>query len=134
DGLVFITVNDFDKSAALKIGRDLARMGFKLAATRGTAALLQRAGIEVLVLNRMSEGEQPTVRDYLREGKISLIINTPLGRESFSDGQRLRQEASRRGIPLVTTLTAAQAAVNGIRVLQSESLRVRSLQDLYQPG
>ncbi|MCG3211020.1 MAG: Carbamoyl-phosphate synthase large chain [Anaerolineae bacterium] len=132
DGLVFITVNDFDKSAALKIGRDLARMGYKLAATRGTAAMLQRAGIEVLVLHRMGEGEQPGVRDYLRDGKISLIINTPLGRESFSDGQRLRQEATRLGIPLVTTLTAAQAAVNGIRVLKEESLHVRSLQELHQ--
>ncbi len=133
DGLVFITVNDFDKSAALKIGRDLARLGFKLAATRGTAAMFQHVGIEVLVLNRMSEGEQPTIRDFVREGKISLIINTPLGRAAFSDGQRLRQEASRLGIPLVTTLTAAQAAVNGIKVLSEESLRVRSLQELHQP-
>ncbi len=133
DGYVFITVNDFDKSAAMKIGRDLYRLGFKLAATRGTAAMLKRAGVEVLVLHRVSEGQKPGVRDLLRKGQISLIINTPLGRKAFSDGQQLRQEATRLGIPLITTLTAAQAAVNGIKVLSTEALQVRSLQDLHQP-
>jgi carbamoyl-phosphate synthase large subunit len=106
-------------------------MGYKLAATRGTAAMFKRAGIEVLVLHRIHEAQQPSVRDFLREGKVSLIINTPLGREAFTDGQRLRQEVTRLGIPLLTTLTAAQAAVNGIRVLNNEKLDVRSLQDLH---
>jgi carbamoyl-phosphate synthase large subunit len=131
DGYIFITVNDFDKSAALKIGRDLSRLGFKLAATVGTAAMLQRAGIEVLVLHRIGENQEPSVREALREGRISFIINTPLGRDAFSDGQLLRQEATRLDIPLVTTLTAAQAAVNGIRQLATEELQVRSLQDLH---
>ncbi len=94
--------------------------------------MLQRAGLEVLVLHRVGEGRKPSVHDMLREGKISLIINTPLGREAFSDGQRLRQEATRLGIPLITTLTAAQAAVNGIKVLSTEALQVRSLQDLHR--
>ena len=120
DGYVFITVNDFDKSAAMKIGRDLSRLGFKLAATRGTAAMLQKANLEVMVLHRMAETGHPSVRDFLGEGKMSMIINTPLGRDAFADGQRLRQEATRLGIPLVTTLTAAQAAVNGIKVLLGE--------------
>ncbi|GAB4443442.1 MAG: hypothetical protein Kow0031_25680 [Anaerolineae bacterium] len=132
DGYVFITVNDFDKSAAMKIGRDLARLGYRLAATKGTAAMLHKAGLQVQLLHRMSEGDSPSVREFLREGKISLIINTPLGREAFSDGQRLRQEATRLGIPLITTLTAAQAAVNGVQVLSTEALRVQSLQDLHR--
>ncbi len=132
DGFVFITVNDFDKSAAMKIGRDLARLGFRLAATKGTAAMLQKAGLQVQVLHRMSEGDSPSVREFLREGKISLIINTPLGQEAFSDGQHLRQEATRLGIPLITTLTAAQAAVNGVQVLSTEALRVCSLQELHR--
>jgi carbamoyl-phosphate synthase large subunit len=67
----------------------------------------------------------------MQAGEISLIINTPLGSTSFSDGQRIRQESIRLGIPLVTTLTAAQAAVNGIKVLAEESLQVRSLQELH---
>ncbi len=132
DGYIFITVNDFDKGAAMKIGRDLTRLGFSLVATKGTATMLQLAGLEVLVLHRVGEGRKPSVHDMLREGKISLIINTPLGREAFSDGQRLRQEATRLGIPLITTLTAAQAAVNGIKVLSTEALQVRSLQDLHR--
>ncbi len=131
DGYVFITVNDFDKSAALKIGRDLARLGFKLAATKGTAAILHKAGIEALVLHRLSEGQEPGVREMLQEGNISLIINTPLGQSAFTDGQHLRQEAIRLGVPLVTTLTAAQAAVNGIQVVAKEALTVQSLQKLH---
>ena len=130
DGLVFISVNDFDKSAALKIGRDLSRLGFQLIATHGTAAMLRRVGIKVQAVNKVSEGE-PHIVDMMRAGRISLIINTPLGSTSFSDGQLIRQEAARLGIPLTTTLTAAQAAVNGIRVLTGESLHVRSLQELH---
>jgi carbamoyl-phosphate synthase large subunit len=131
DGLVFISVNDFDKSAALKIGRDLSHLGFRLVATHGTAAMFYKVGIEVQAINKVSEGE-PHIVDLMRTGQISLIINTPLGPTSFSDGQRIRQEAARLGIPLITTLTAAQAAVNGIKVLSEESLQVRSLQELHQ--
>jgi carbamoyl-phosphate synthase large subunit len=131
DGLVFISVNDFDKSAALKIGRDLSRLGFGLIATHGTAAMLRRVGVNVQAVNKVSEGK-PHIVDMMRAGEISLIINTPLGSTSFSDGQRIRQEAARLGVPLVTTLTAAQAAVNGIKAVTEEALRVRSLQQLHR--
>lgn len=132
DGLVCISVNDFDKSAALKIGRDLSRLGFGLIATHGTAAMLRRVGITVQAVNKVSEGK-PHVVDMMRAGQISLIINTPLGSTSFSDGQRIRQEAARLGIPLVTTLTAAQAAIKGITAVGEEALQVRSLQELHRP-
>ncbi|RME74391.1 MAG: carbamoyl-phosphate synthase large subunit, partial [Chloroflexi bacterium] len=85
DGAVFISVNDFDKSAALKIARDLSRLGFRLMATHGTAAMLRRVKIKVQAVNKVSEGE-PHVVDLLRRGEISLIINTPLGSTSYSDG------------------------------------------------
>ena len=127
DGAVVISVNDFDKSAALKLGRDLSRLDFRLMATHNTAAMLRRVGVSVQSVNKVSEG-QPHVLDLMQAGEISLIINTPLGSTSFSDGQLIRQEAARLGIPLVTTLTAAQAAVNGIKVLAEEALHVRSLQ------
>ena len=130
DGKVFITVNDFDKSAALKIGRDLAALGFELVATPGTAAMLSRVGVRVQAVNRYSEGDTQIV-EMMKTGQIALIINTPLGGTAYSDGQLLRTEATRLGIPLVTTLTAAQAAVNGIKVLAQESLQVRSLQKLH---
>ena len=131
DGMVFISVNEYDKSAALKIGRDLSRLGFKLIATHGTAAMLRRVGIKVQAVNKVSEGE-PHIIDMMQQGDVSLIINTPLGSTAASDGQQIRQMAAQLGIPLLTTLTAAQAAVNGIRVLANESLNVRSLQQHHQ--
>jgi carbamoyl-phosphate synthase large subunit len=127
-GTVFISVNDFDKGAVLKIGRDLARLGFKLMATHGTAAMLRKVGISVQSINKVSEGS-PHIVDALRDGQVDLIINTPLGRAAFSDGRQIRQEATRLGIPLLTTLSAAQAAVNGIHAMREEELTVRSLQD-----
>ena len=133
DGAVIISVNDFDKGAALKIARDLSRLGFRLMATHGTAAMLRRVGIKVQAVNKVSEGE-PHVLDLMQAGEVSLIINTPLGSTSFSDGHLLRQEAARLGIPLITTLTAAQAAITGIKVLATRSLQVQSLQALHGLG
>lgn len=131
DGVVVISVNDYDKGAILRIGRDLSHLGFRLMATHGTAAMLRRVGVKVQAVNKVSEGE-PHIIDIMRKGEVSLIINTPLGPASFSDGQLIRQEAARLGIPLVTTLTAAQAALNGIKVLAEESLQVQSLQKLHE--
>jgi len=130
DGAALISVNDFDKGTALRIGRELSRMGFRIVATHGTAEMLNRVGVKVRAINKMSEGSPHTV-DIIRSGEISLIINTPLGPMSYNDGQEIRIEAARLGIPLITTLTAAQAAVNGLKVQYEESLQVRSLQVLH---
>jgi carbamoyl-phosphate synthase large subunit len=130
-GTVFISVNDFDKSNALKLARDLHRLGFDLVATRGTAEFCSRTGLEVRVINKVSEGS-PHVVDLIRAGQIDLVINTPLGSEAYSDGALLRMAAVHYNVPLVTTLSAAQAAVNGILALREHDLRVRSLQEHYQ--
>ncbi len=143
DGGVLITVNDYDKGAALKLARDFSRMGFDLYATQGTAALIQRVGLPVVVLNKAATMEAPlhsadngayTTLDAMRDGKIGLIINTPLGPHSRADGQRIRTLATRMEIPLITTLSAAQAAVNGIRAMMAAELDVRSLQAHYDRG
>ncbi len=76
DGTVVISVNDFDKSAALKLGRDLSQMGFRLMATHNTAAMLRRVGVKVQAVNKVSEDE-PHVVSIMRAGEVSLIINTP---------------------------------------------------------
>ena len=89
-----------------------------------------KVGISVQAVNKVSEGP-PHIVDLLQSGEISLSINTPLGSTSFSDGLLIRTESARLGIPLVTTLTAAQAAVNGIKSQTAEALQVRSLQDLH---
>ena len=141
DGGVLITVNDYDKGAALKLARDFSRMGFDLYATAGTAALIQRVGLPVDVLSKAATAEAShrspgngayTTLDAMRDGKIGLIINTPLGPHSRADGQRIRTLATRMEIPLITTLSAAQAAVSGIRAMMAAELNVRSLQAHYE--
>jgi carbamoyl-phosphate synthase large subunit len=126
-GTVFISVNDYDKSAGLKLARDLLRLGFDLVATRGTAAFCVGAGLNVRPVSKVSEGS-PNVVDLIRTGEIDLIINTPLGSTAHSDGMQIRTAAVRHNVPLLTTLSAAQAAVNGIQALQTQNLQVRSLQ------
>ena len=143
DGGVLITVNDYDKGAALKLARDFSRMGFDLYATSGTAALIQRVGLPVVVLTKAAASEASlhspgngaySTLDAMRDGKIDLIINTPLGPHSRADGQKIRTLATRMEIPLITTLSAAQAAVNGIRAMMAAELNVRSLQAHYARG
>ena len=132
EGGVLITVNDFDKGSALKIGRDLHRMGFALYATLGTGVFFERAGIPVTILEKGSSGLPGyTTLDALRDDKIQMIINTPLGQAAREDGVKIRRLATRLEIPLITTLSAAQAAVNGIRAVRQKELSVRSLQEHY---
>ncbi|MFQ5435518.1 MAG: carbamoyl phosphate synthase large subunit, partial [Anaerolineae bacterium] len=126
-GTAFITVNDFDKAAAVKIGRDLHRLGFMLLATAGTARWLEKAGLPVTAVPKLSDGS-PQIADKMAAGEINLILNTPLGHHAYDDSQMMRAAAIRHNIPLLTTLSAAQAAVNGIRALKEKELKVRSLQ------
>jgi carbamoyl-phosphate synthase large subunit len=126
-GAALITVNDFDKGAIGRIARDLARLGFTLYATRGTAAWLTRLGIPAETVNKVSEGP-PHTADLIASGKVGLVISTPLGSRAYSDGQALRAAAIRHGVMLVTTLTGAAATVSAIRALQDRELQVRSLQ------
>jgi carbamoyl-phosphate synthase large subunit len=134
-GGALITVNDYDKGAALKLARDLHRMGFDLYATEGTGALIQRVGLPVTILAKAlgsgPNGQAYTTLDAMRDGKIQIIINTPLGPDSREDGAKIRNLATRLEIPLITTLSAAHAAVSGIRALRQKELRVCSLQKHY---
>ncbi len=130
-GTVAMSLNDFDKSAGLKLARDLHRMGFRILATKGTAAFFERAGVPVKTINKVTEGS-PHAADYIQAGEIDLVINTPLGSTAHSDGALIRTTAIRYGVPLMTTLSAAQAAVQGIRALRDKSLKSRSLQEHYR--
>ena len=133
EGGVLITVNDFDKGGALKIARDLHRLGFSVYATAGTGTFIQGAGIPVTVLAKaISDREGYSTLDAMRDGKIHLILNTPLGPDAREDGAKIRTLATRMEIPLITTLSAGQAAVNGIRALRRQELSVRSLQEHYR--
>ena len=106
-GTVFLSVNDRDKRQVGPLGKDLLALGFRLLATRGTAAALEAAGIEAEPVFKVNEG-RPNIVDLIKTRKIDLIINTPLGRESFYDEKSIRRAAIRHNIPCITTLAAAQ--------------------------
>ncbi|MGH6960862.1 MAG: carbamoyl-phosphate synthase large subunit, partial [Dongiaceae bacterium] len=118
-GNALITVNDYDKGAALKIARDLDRLGFNLFATAGTAAWLSRAGLPVTAVKKVREGH-PNIQDMVEHGDLHLIVNTPLGVRAHDDSRTMRAAAILRSIPLLTTLSAAAAAVNGIAALKAK--------------
>jgi carbamoyl-phosphate synthase large subunit len=130
-GAVLISVNDYDKSAGLKIARDLHRMGFTLVATAGTAEFFRRTGLPVEMVNKVPQGS-PHVVDLIRSGKVQLILNTPLGPRAHSDGAEIRAAATVMNVPLLTTLSAAMAAVNAIQALRHKELRYRSLQEHFR--
>jgi carbamoyl-phosphate synthase large subunit len=130
EGTAFISVNNRDKAAVVPIARDLARLGFSLMATRGTAAYLRAHGIEAEIVFKINEG-RPHVGDELLNKKIALVINTPLGRDSFFDDKTVRSVAMLQGVPAITTLTGAAAAVSAIEAMRHEGLTVKSLQEYH---
>jgi carbamoyl-phosphate synthase large subunit len=128
NGNAFLSVNDNDKATLIPIARDLADMGFHLLATSGTAAQLQATGLHVTTLYKVNEG-RPNVVDYIKNGEIALIVNTPLGKTSFFDERSIRRTALMYGVPCVTTLSGAAAAVQGIRSMREGGWTVQSLQE-----
>jgi carbamoyl-phosphate synthase large subunit len=130
EGTAFISVNNDDKANVVPIARGLADLGFKLIATRGTAAYLRAHGLSVDVTYKINEG-RPHVGDRILNGEIALVINTPLGRESFFDDRSVRRVAMMHGVPCVTTLTGGSATVAAIKALREHGLEVRSLQEYH---
>jgi carbamoyl-phosphate synthase large subunit len=129
-GTIFLSVNDHDKRHVLPLARDLLSLGFKLIATRGTAAALAAGGIEVEPVFKNNEG-RPNIVDLVKTMSVDLIVNTPLGRESFYDEKSIRRAAVRYKVPCITTLSAAEAAARGIRALVEHSFEVNAVQDLH---
>ena len=130
EGAVLVSVNDFDKSGGLRFARELHRMGFKIYATPGTAAFIAKSGIPVETVNKFSAGSPHTV-DLIRDAKVQLVLNTPFGPDTHSDGAEIRAAAIAMDIPLLTTLSAAAAAVSAIQALRRKELRYRSLQSHF---
>jgi carbamoyl-phosphate synthase large subunit len=130
-GTIFLSVNDRDKKHVGPLGKELAALGFKLLATRGTAAALEASGVPSEEVYKVNEG-RPNIVDLVKTAKIDLVINTPLGRESFYDEKSIRRAAIRYNIPCITTLAAGNAAARGIRALLEQGIEVAALQDLHQ--
>jgi len=131
EGTVFLSVNDHDKRHLAFVVQDLLAAGLKVVGTRGTAAALASAGIEIESVYKVNEG-RPNIVDLIKTGKIDLVINTPLGRESFWDEKSIRRAAIRYNIACITTLSAASAAARGIRAMAGHSADVGALQDLHR--
>jgi carbamoyl-phosphate synthase large subunit len=129
-GTVFFTVNDHDKSAAVELARRFAHLGFHMVATEGTANVLERAGLAVERVYKVKEG-RPNVVDLIKGDRIQLIINTRRGQDTFFDEKAIRRAAVLARVPTITTIAAAQAAVEGIAAMQQQSVTVFALQNLH---
>jgi carbamoyl-phosphate synthase large subunit len=130
EGTVFITVTDTDKPAATQIAARFHDLGFQIVATAGTSQAVSAMGVPVTRINKIAEGS-PHVVDWIREGRVDLVINTPTGSGARTDGYEIRTAAVRRGIPCITTMTGASAAVRAIAAQREREAEVRSLQELH---
>ncbi|MFN8161996.1 MAG: carbamoyl-phosphate synthase large subunit [Solirubrobacterales bacterium] len=129
-GSVFITVTDTDKPAATQIAARFCDLGFEVIATAGTAQAISAMGVPVRRINKIWEGS-PHVVDLIGQRHCDLIINTPTGSGARADGAEIRNAAVRHGIPCVTTMTGASAAVRAIAAIEQGAAEVRSLQELH---
>jgi carbamoyl-phosphate synthase large subunit len=130
-GTVFISVNDRDKAAAVEVAKKFAEFGFKLVATRGTAAALKAAGLPVKTVFKVNEG-RPNAVDFLKVGSLQLVIYTTTGAHSFSDEQAIRRAAVAYRVPCITTISGAKAAAQAVASRRRDPIRVWSLQQIHQ--
>ncbi|HYL76460.1 MAG TPA: carbamoyl-phosphate synthase large subunit [Bryobacteraceae bacterium] len=132
-GMVFISVNNRDKAAAVEVAAKFAEFGFQLAATRGTAAALTAAGLKVKTVFKVNEG-RPNAVDLLKAGSLQLVIYTTTGGHSFTDEQAIRRSAVAYRIPCITTLSGAKASAQAIASRRRDPIRVWSLQEIHKQG
>jgi carbamoyl-phosphate synthase large subunit len=133
-GCAFISLRDADKPAAIALAEQLARLGFSLVATHGTAAFLRQHGLEVRGVNKVKEG-RPHCVDAMESGEIQLVVNTTEGRQAIEDSHSLRRAALLSRISYFTTMRAARAAADAIAAQAREGLRVAPLQSYHStPG
>ena len=129
-GKIFISVAQRNKDHVVDLARRLEKLGFELLATRGTAEKIEAAGIHVKRLMKLSQGH-PNVLDYMLNGDLCLVVNTPSGKGARTDEGRIRAAAVSHGIPCMTTLQAADAAVLAMEALRQEEISVQAVQDRF---
>ncbi|MGC9291122.1 MAG: carbamoyl-phosphate synthase large subunit [Acidobacteriaceae bacterium] len=129
-GTIFLSVRDRDKAAIAPLARQFVELGFQLVATHGTADVLEGAGLAVERVFKVKEG-RPNVVDLIKGERIHLIINTPYGQDTVFDDKAIRRAAITQRIPIITTLSAARAAAEGITAMQKNAITVQALQTLH---
>ena len=129
-GKAFVSVREIDKRATLaKVGRRLVELGFEVLATRGTAAFLQEEGVEVTVVNKVTEG-RPHIVDMIKNDEITLIVNTTEGKKAIRESHSIRSEAVHRKVVYYTTIAAGRATC--LAMDHMDVADVNRLQDLHQ--
>ena len=132
-GTVFISLADRDKLSGVAPAAGLIELGFRVLATQGTSEFLAQHGISSIPVRKNSDGSGPmgerTIVEIINAGEINLVINTPVGRGTRADGWLIRTAAVQRSIPIITTTAGFNAAVEGVRFLQSNELSIKSLQE-----
>ena len=130
-GSVLVSLGPKGKHEALSVIRDLVNLGFEIVATKHTAEYIQEQGLPVSIVNKISEG-RPNVIDIIKNKQVNMVINTPSGKTSRADGYHIRRSTVIYNIPLITTLQAARATVEGIKAKKNKDWTVRSLQEYYK--
>ncbi|MBI5124288.1 MAG: carbamoyl phosphate synthase large subunit, partial [Candidatus Omnitrophica bacterium] len=131
-GNVFISVKNQDKRNIIFVAKKLADLGFKIMATSGTADALKSNDIDIQVLPKLHEG-RPNILDLIKDGKVALLINTPAGKATKEDELKIRSHAILYNVPLITTVSGAQASVNGIEnLIKKPKISVTSLQEYHK--
>lgn len=128
-GTAFVSVRECDKDGITAVAKDLVALGFKVVATRGTAATLNEAGIDVTVANKVAEG-RPHIVDMMKNGEIDMVINTTEGKQAIKDSASIRRSAEASSVYYTTTLAGGEAVCMALRA--KGELNVRPLQDLHK--
>ena len=130
-GKVFLSVNDRDKRFVAEVARQYVDLGFELLATSGTAGLLAGQGIPSTRVLKVYEG-RPNIVDLIKNGEVSLVINTASGKRTAHDSKAIRQATLHYGVPYSTTLSGAKAIARAIGAARTTEVRVKSLQEYYK--
>ena len=129
-GRIFVSVAEPHKTRVVELARRLTRLGYQVVSTLGTAKRLEAEGIEVQRVKKIAEGH-PNLLDHLIDGNVSLVMNTPSGKGARTDEGRIRASAVQHGVPCITTIEAAEAAVSAMEALREEDMQVEALQDRF---
>jgi carbamoyl-phosphate synthase large subunit len=130
EGNIFISVAEKGKPAIVDLAKRLHKLGYSLLATDGTAKVLEAADIPTRRVKKISEGH-PNLLDFLTDGEVALVMNTPRGKGARTDEGKIRAAAVQAGVPCLTTIEAATAAVRAMEALREEEMQVQALQDRF---
>ncbi|MBR5316420.1 MAG: carbamoyl-phosphate synthase large subunit [Lachnospiraceae bacterium] len=131
EGTVLFSVNDRDKAEVVEIAQSFNEAGFNIIATGRTCDLITNAGIPAQKVKKLSEG-RPCILDFINNGEVSLIVNTPAGKDSLSDDSYLRKAAIKAKVPYMTTMAAAKATADGLLYMKNHpESEVKPIQELH---